>query len=269
MTISLDQMKDDIQTIERHFYEVIHHPYFSRYLSVPVIDHDLISILYYGMKKRGCSPLYIKNTILASLLVETALSVHDAVESDECMDERTRKERQLTVLSGDYYSSLYYYFLAKLGDVSLMQVFSRSIQAINEIKMLPYETDDSCSSSKNVRYLYKHTILTVNILKHLKLDSWIHAAEEFFYLKKLLKERKHLPGKKETELMMDILSALDGQDGEGTDSVSLIMEAIEESRRKIEAALPDWLPVRQYIHSRMQQLLEDNRIYHDFVAEEG
>ncbi|TMW73603.1 heptaprenyl diphosphate synthase component 1 [Alteribacter natronophilus] len=269
MTISLDQMNEDIRKIERDFYEVIHHPYVSRYLDKPDIDNDLIKILYYAMKKRGCSPKYINHAILACLLVDTALTVHDNVGLEDCIDERTRKERQLIVLTGDYYSSLYYYFLAKLGDISLMQVFSRSIQEINEIKMLPYEERENAADPfKGKKYLYRHTVLTANILKHLKLDKWAGPISGFFCLKNLLTDKKQLPDYTGECFITAILKEIYGKQGSESDTSMIYSEAIEDLRSGIEDGLPDWLPLRQFIRSRVRQLLEEN-FYQDFVAEEG
>ncbi|MFP3441244.1 heptaprenyl diphosphate synthase component 1, partial [Pantoea sp. SIMBA_133] len=75
--------------------------------------------------------------------VQIALDTHDLISLEEIDNEGDRKNRQLTVLAGDYFSSMYYHLLSKWEDNELIRTLSEAIQEINEAKMSFYQTEYS------------------------------------------------------------------------------------------------------------------------------
>lgn len=71
----------------------------------------------------------MKLVLESVLLLEQGLAIHDGV------DNLVGKQRQLTVLSGDYNSSHYYFVLSKLNDVKLLHALSEAVVRINQAKM--------------------------------------------------------------------------------------------------------------------------------------
>ncbi|WP_026689477.1 heptaprenyl diphosphate synthase component 1 [Alteribacter aurantiacus] len=270
MTTSIDHLHEDIVKIKADFYEVIHHPYFRRFLTEPVIDNDQVVLLYYLLKRKGLESKYIKNTVLSNVLVQTALSVHDTVGNNEWHTELEKKQRQLTVLSGDYFSSLYYYFLAKLKDRDLIRVFTRSIQEINEIKMSAYCNENKeKSANRSSKTLFRHidSLLVLNIAKHMKEEAWVQPLDEFFYLKKLTMDYdSYLQSNKSTPFLA---SLMDESNEKSAGIEYVVQKEIESTYLKLISFTYDWLPFKQYIQNRIKQLMGDYPIQEDFVAEEG
>ncbi|MBM7094659.1 heptaprenyl diphosphate synthase component 1 [Bacillus sp. H-16] len=267
MTTSMDHINEDIKNIKADFYEVIHHPYFRRYLSDPVIDHDQVVLLYYLLQKNGHKYRYIKNCVLSSVLVQTALAVHDTVENNQWDSELEKKSRQLTVLSGDYFSSLYYYFLAKISDKGLIRVFSRSIQEINEIKMSVYCNGAESAHSKRafVDYRLIDSLLIRNIARFTGQENWIKPLDEFFYLKRLVREHRCiLEGRQERGTKGMLLTDVAVMEPD-----YLYQKEIEGTRLKLASFSYEWPPFKHYIHDRMKQLLNEHPVYQEYVAEEG
>src|SRR5690625_2804939 len=119
------------------FYTLTKHSFLKAYSTDPTIDDDKVRFLYAILQKK----LPKKDTdmfVISSLLVQAALDVHESVTLNDVTSDFLRKNRQLTILAGDYYSSLYYYLLAENEHLPLLSVFSNTIQKINEYKMSIY-----------------------------------------------------------------------------------------------------------------------------------
>lgn len=78
-----------------------------------------------------------ENYITATMLVETALETHEQVKENEVIGESYGKalNKQLSVLGGDYYSSLYYVLLSNVEDFSFTKNLATAIKEVNELKM--------------------------------------------------------------------------------------------------------------------------------------
>jgi heptaprenyl diphosphate synthase len=116
------------------------HPYLRQYIVSPVIDEDKILILISILDKFELSPREKDTFIIAIMLMQVALDTHDLV-SVKLTDESSMKIRQLTVLAGDYYSGLYYKYLAGIGDIRMIRMLSEGVKDINEHKVFVYHKD--------------------------------------------------------------------------------------------------------------------------------
>ncbi len=75
----------------------------------------------------------VRSRLLAAMMMMYhGLCMHDTVEEGAVP---VQERRQLTILGGDYLSSLFYRGLAETGHVEAISVFSKAIAAINEAKM--------------------------------------------------------------------------------------------------------------------------------------
>ncbi len=262
----MDYLNEDIKKIKADFYEVIQHPYLRRYLQDPIIDHDQVILLYYLLRRKEFDFSYIKNSVLSTVLVQTALNVHETVSVTPWRSETVKRQRQLTVLSGDYYSSLYYYVLAKVDDVPFIRVLSRSIQEINEAKMNVYEGGtDQLQTLKDIRAIESLLIRNVAVFYH--SEQWAQPLEEFFYFKVLLNTRYHwIERNHETPLTASLLT----RKGQKRNELSFALEKeIEASKVKLHSFSYEWIPIREYILSRVDELLTEHGVVQDFVVEEG
>ncbi|PSL50490.1 heptaprenyl diphosphate synthase [Salsuginibacillus halophilus] len=133
----------DTADLEAEFRAWRHHPYVAAHITEPEPDRDHILFLKNIISTKDMQVQEKRERILSALLVQAALDMHEEVTLQDTSTDEMRKRRQLTVLAGDYFSSLYFYFLAKLKDTEVVQVFSRSIQHINEQKMRLHQQEET------------------------------------------------------------------------------------------------------------------------------
>ncbi|MCE7791013.1 heptaprenyl diphosphate synthase component 1 [Salipaludibacillus sp. CUR1] len=186
---AFDNYNKELNRVFDSFYTRVNHPYIKRFLEDPVVDADQAAVLFYMLKDKGYSRQYIHDCILTAMFVQAALDTHETVNVHGLGTETLKTKRQLTVLAGDYYSSLYYYVLAQLGDVPLIRVMAKSIQDINESKMSIYKQHKK-KYKPGIRELKNvYTSLLKNIAVFTGSADRVALIEEFFLFKSLLAER--------------------------------------------------------------------------------
>ncbi|SDY86838.1 heptaprenyl diphosphate synthase [Evansella caseinilytica] len=253
------------------FYQKVKHPYLNKYIKDPYVDEDQVAILYLMLKNKF-DPEYTKQYIIITLLVQAALDTHERISSSRVSDDTMKKKRQLTVLAGDYYSSLYYYFLAKLNDVSLMRVLAKSIQEINESKMNVYKYNETQQKASFADFRLIDSSLVQNIATLLHMPEWKKAADEFFFFKRLLKERfmwKHTGVKGS---LIDLMLREHGAETKPYNDNNLLQgfdRLIDASKDKLLAFSREWTSIGAFFNKRVHELLIENRYDQQCVMEEG
>jgi len=179
----------ELSEVFESFYRSVKHPFLKKFIEDPMIDKDQAIFLYFLLKEKEFSKGYTHDCILTVLLVQAALDTHETVNIQGLGSDNLKTKRQLTVLAGDYYSSLYYYVLSKLEDVSLIRVMAKSIQEINESKMNIYKQERKRIQPTILDLKTIQSSLLKNISHMLDLTESTEIIEEFFLLKILLKER--------------------------------------------------------------------------------
>lgn len=77
---------------------------------------------------------------LAAFLVQLGLDTHDTIDiEDKHKEEREMRSRQLKVLAGDYFSSVFYQLLAHSGQITLVNSMSAAICEVNRLKVRLYD----------------------------------------------------------------------------------------------------------------------------------
>lgn len=115
----------------------IEHSYLKKYIEKPLIDLDKIATLQFIFYDMEVSDQKKRHLMMTVMLVQIALDTHEQV-TDEVVFDTAETQQQLSVLAGDYYSGLYYYILAKTGEVTLIRTLASAIKNINEQKMNLY-----------------------------------------------------------------------------------------------------------------------------------
>lgn len=122
------------QKLENKMY----HTFVNQHMHPPFIDTkklDLLSLLFHQV---ALTEEEKYEQMVSIMLVQIALDTHERVTVDqEPLSEEL--ERQLSVLAGDYYSSLYYQSLAKLKEIRLIQIIAKAIKQVNEEKIRLYQ----------------------------------------------------------------------------------------------------------------------------------
>lgn len=246
-----------INEILEAFQISIKHPYLQKYLKDPSVDMDQATILVYMLTEKELNKEYINECVVATILVQAALDTHDKVGVIPLTDELTNKKRQLTVLAGDYYSSLYYYILSQINDVALIQVLAKSIQEINESKMNVYKNrvKHVQASSEDIKTIDSSLLQNIAMLHD--LPHWKELAKEFFYFKRLLSEQILLEKDGTTGVLTRFLSKEDGLDDQD-DMMSYIEKRISFSKERILQLTKNWNEFRVYIENRLHELLRED-----------
>lgn len=273
--ILINYINEEIKQIKEMFYQRIKHPYITKFLDEPVLDEDRLFLLYTLLEEKKLSKKSLSDYIITTLLVQAALDTHEAVSTSTLSSDKVKKERQLTVLAGDYYSSLYYYLLAKVNDISMIRLLANSIQEVNESKMNFYKdpTRTILQSIEDVKII--ESSLIQKIAEHFKLPIWKHVVSEFFFLKRLIAERKLLLEGEKVPLVDEIIkennSSLLRLKGEARlkQSVVLCDNYIFQSKSQLYSLCQQPSPLNTFIIVRIDEMLLDINIIKEKVAEEG
>jgi heptaprenyl diphosphate synthase len=265
-----EELSEELNEIFESFYNRIEHPYLKKYIEEPSLDKDQGVILFSMMKEKQLSSSYINKCVITAYLVQAALDTHEKVSADQQTEDSHKKKRQLRVLAGDYYSSLYYFILSKINDLPMIRALACSIKEINEAKMSVYQ------NKKLDYYKCAEQMATIDssVVQHvagvLNLPDWKKAAKEFFLLKRLLTERTMLmrEGKKgPLALILASESYAAGRSDQYVDD--LFIARIETVKDRIYGMCAEGTTLQSIICSRVDELLEEVRYEKQCVAEEG
>jgi len=168
----------------------VSHSYLLKYIEDPIVDEDKLLLLHTMLSDICLDDAEVKNYVLPTMLVQIALDTHEYVTNASVNTSLNMKNRQLTVLAGDYYSGLYYYFLAKNNDIKMVRKLAEGIKDINEHKIIIYKND-----SVEIEQLLKsveiiEASLVRKITDYFNVPIWTEFSSKFLLLKRLLKEKE-------------------------------------------------------------------------------
>ncbi|WP_413380480.1 heptaprenyl diphosphate synthase component 1 [Alkalihalobacillus sp. 1P02AB] len=263
--VSKNELNEILNDIKKSFNDLTKHTYLERHIEGPIIDEDKIIFLY-AMLSSHLSNKDVKMIILSAMLLQAALDVHEDVTLHKIKSDAVIKERQLTVLAGDYYSSLYYYLLAKAQNVPMIRIFSRSIQEINECKMNLYKNSAALKGYKKIEneVISVESKLLQNIAEHFDERKWLSLFKEFFLLKRLLIEQKAWKNGKRHALIQSLLS----EHPDDAEDLMILEEKVEVLKDKILQMSQSMATVERIIVARLEGVLQVT-VSPKKVAEEG
>jgi heptaprenyl diphosphate synthase len=129
---------DEVRAIIEQIYKKIEHPYVEKYVDPPLLAENRLALLYLYLHDQGLASERVRTLCMTVALVQLGLDMHEGVKVVYEETQTAERNRQLTVLAGDYYSSTYYHLLAEAGEIEAIQVLARAIERVNEAKMKLY-----------------------------------------------------------------------------------------------------------------------------------
>ena len=126
-----------MQTIKKRIQEELNHPFLREQLQPPKEEEDKLCLHLCMPKDQRLSKEQIETYATTVALIQIALDTHDRVENGNSCNEKM----QLTVLAGDYFSSLYYHTLARIENIDFIKQLAGAIQLVNEHKMIVYNRE--------------------------------------------------------------------------------------------------------------------------------
>ena len=131
------QMNDAIYELKQNIYDEIHHRILWKYTDQPVLKDEQLFFLLLPFLNGMNYDETMRSNVISVGIVHASLEEHEKIKESSSND----KVQQLTVLSGDYYSGLYYEMLAKGGNISLIQALSSGIINRCEQQIKLYEPE--------------------------------------------------------------------------------------------------------------------------------
>lgn len=255
--------------IYNELQDKLNHQLLQRSGQQPIIDNDKLMILYSLIKQTSYSEDKKKRYIIATMLVQIALDTHDLVSENMVNDtKQANKDRQLTVLAGDFYSGHYYHILAQIDDVKMIATLASAIKEINELKMsVYYEKDQSLQTYiETIKKL--ESVLIIRVAEHISKDSINEFAKHWLLTKKLVQEKNLYTASQHAPLFDILLSNTTEQVQKNQ-----VLQAIESIIRKqllISEELVHSLPSHfQTLRVYVQRFFTDHIQQHKLAMEEG
>ncbi|WP_349407571.1 heptaprenyl diphosphate synthase component 1 [Pseudalkalibacillus sp. SCS-8] len=251
----------------------LQHPYLMRYIDQPVIDEDKLLLTYIILNEKELAEEDLDKYAISTMLVQIALDTHESITSNEVIADHDKKNRQLTVLAGDYYSSLYYYLLSDMKDLSMIRTLAQAIQEINENKMQYYKNDHQSieNSMENIHRI--ESSLLLKTADHFHLPLWKGIADEFLFMKRMLIERKNIQDNTYTPLAAKIMNHMNRSKAGWLSLKNQILEVIDSyilhSKRRLEKLWAEEPVMYTILEHRIEEYIQQSGFRTKKYAEEG
>jgi heptaprenyl diphosphate synthase len=158
--------REKIQRLKQHTLLLMQHSYVDKFLQPPVFDEAKVFIVYCLLNELELDEAVEAEYFSSILLIQSALDRHEDILDEDIASHK--KRRQLVVLSGDYFSSLYYLLLSRCENLDLISKLSNAVQKINEHK-----------SSMHQIKIKKSSVEYIKIAGQIESLLYLKAAESF------------------------------------------------------------------------------------------
>lgn len=172
--------------------------YINKYVDIPeiaIIQIKLLNLLLY----KALIPKNIRMSYcVSSGLIQIGIDLHEAISNKREENKIKIKNRQLSILAGDYFSSIYYLLLSKSNLVEGIYKLASGITEINTAKMKLYlnSNGQGFDSTDQIIDLLKirESSLYVQLISELKTEKsredWKTLIENIIILNYLVNELK-------------------------------------------------------------------------------
>lgn len=204
--VSLCTANQDIYNIKQLIRTKAQHSFIESYIKEPMINMEKVVVLNHLYHHQHMSVTEKQQYMLTIMLIQIALDTHEEVPT-ETETNRDDIEKQLSVLAGDYYSGLYYFYLAKLEDIEMINMLANTIKRINEYKMILYYKEIDCINDLKTVIKQIESLLFTNTASYLNESLIVPILEEWFLLNRLMKEKELILNDK-TSLFIDCMQEI-------------------------------------------------------------
>lgn len=272
--IRLLDIRQKFTNIREHVEKSVCDSYLLKYIETPVIDEDKLLILISIMDRLELSFNEMQNYALSTMLIQIALDTHEHI-SDSSEDE---KNRQLTVLAGDYFSGLYYKLLAESEDILMIKALSQGIKEVNENKILVYQKEFEGIEKLMTSIKLIESSLLLMFADYFKVDLWKDFLANLLLFKRLVKEKSQYI-QAESSVLFDALKKiafpihnnnLDELSIEQQNQLLMICDQyLEHSKLAVEKGLKKLPFVNDLLKRRITSILGQYKPYVKTFVEEG
>lgn len=254
---------EELHTLRNKIEKRMQQTYLDKNTEAPFLDENKLLILQTLFGQTNLPDKQQTDYVITIMLIQMALDTHDKVivttKSDETADER--KNRQLTVLAGNYYSALYYQILAGLEEIDMVALLATSIKEINEQKMsLHYDTTATEAFFTKLGRLESSLFRTA--ASRYMDTAILEPLNDYFLISRLQQEARE---KKQTSLLSKLAAILETEKS-GLTVMEAIHQEIEAAKDRLLARLDILPPVFAKLSRKL--LLQGNR-QEELFLEEG
>ncbi|MDA8353537.1 MAG: heptaprenyl diphosphate synthase component 1 [Firmicutes bacterium] len=143
----MNSISNELDRIREDIIEQVRYPFMERYIHLQHIPQSFLRVLYLMLRSRSLPQDRIHLYCMTATLMQMGLSIHETVTTRRETHRDRIRSRQLTVLAGDYMSSLFYKNLSTRGEVDGVAHLSKAICEINEAKMELYNLGNQSTFS--------------------------------------------------------------------------------------------------------------------------
>lgn len=256
-----------IEKVKENLFQKVAHPYLFQYIKNPTIDEDRILLTIFLLKEAGLKENEIITYASTIMLVQIALDTHELV-TNEKIQNGLEKNRQLTVLAGDFFSGQYYKILADIEDIKMIKVLAEGIKEVNEHKIHAYQliTDRAEQLLETIGFM-EFSLLN-KFLDYFGLEQWESFSFSFLQLKRLISEKKAAMSS-EVSPIMNMLQR-NGQVVEMTSSgneIGMMDRYIQIVSDNLQTEM-NVIPKNHLLWQRAKELINEHIQLHMY-AEEG
>jgi heptaprenyl diphosphate synthase len=190
--ILMQQTLTILTEMKENILQKISLPYLQKYIQTPNIDEDMLLLIISMLEHHGLTELEMEDFIVTPMLIQIALDTHETISNSNSKGETESnlKQRQLTVLGGIYYSSLYYKILSNTNNLAMIRQLAEGIKDINEHKILLYQKDFDGIEKLMNSIMKVESSLIKKLADYFHETKWNEISCHFLFMKRLLKERK-------------------------------------------------------------------------------
>lgn len=259
--------------MKEHIVRKISHPYLKRYIQTPNMDEDKLLLIISMLDQHGLSSIEMEDFVVTTMLIQIALDTHELVSNNE--EDTILKSRQLTVLAGIFYSSLYYKILAESNNIAMIRLLSEGIKEINEHKILFYQVDTNAIESLMKSIMTIESALIKKLANYLDENVWNEVSTHYLFIKRLLLEKKKFVKEGSSQLfeaLRKIVFPLNESDNELSIEekkylVVICDRYIQFSKQALDKNLLKIPSLNVTIQNRFSNLLQQNPISKTYVEE--
>ncbi|EIJ78685.1 heptaprenyl diphosphate synthase component I [Bacillus methanolicus PB1] len=190
--IELQDIQIKLTKIKEQIMQNVSHPYLLKYIQAPTVDEDKLLLLVSLMEHLNISNDEMESYVLTTMLIQIALDTHEHVTENKNKEDtyHSLKNRQLTVLAGDYYSGLYYKHLSEINSIGVIRTLAAGIKDVNEHKISVYQKDsDGIDKLMNSIKMIESSLFE-KLTEYFQADVWDEYASNLLFLKRLINEKK-------------------------------------------------------------------------------
>lgn len=248
--------------------------YLLKNIDVPIIDEDKLLILVSIMSYLELPCRKLETFTLSTMLIQTALDTHEHISRTS----ENEKSRQLTVLAGDYYSGLYYKFLADAEEILMIKTLSTGVKEVNEHKISVYhkEADSVEKVIHNLKLL--ESVLLERFANYFQVDLWNEQVANLLLFKRLLQEKKRYI-QRESSMVFDAIMnvpkfnnyrhSAESLKEKQTQLIKVTDQYLDRLKQIIENGINKIPFLNELLEHRIGFLLEQHQPYVKTFVEEG